>query len=265
MTLRPLPLTIAFLLTTMTTSSTWAYLNPSTGRFLQRDSIGYIDGPHIYQYVGSQPQRFVDPSGFGKQSPNDWMLHENDHGGSHFQRPNPANNCIQDRYDSKTLRPIPHGNNTPSSLGKQDLKRLKKSDAWKKAARKGLTPGAIIALLLDSTPTNAQELDLYFTDPCDGKEDCKVLCEFNEYMDMWAEPYNIGGAFIDSAYQFLDGSSIKDDIQSGPTGNSRQQEMKCSDCVSRQTQGRTYGQRKMGYAIVYRKYEIANVLEFIDE
>lgn len=63
MTLRPLTMMIAFLVVTMTTSSAWAYINPNKGRFMQRDSVGYVDGPNVYQYVRSQPTRWVDPSG----------------------------------------------------------------------------------------------------------------------------------------------------------------------------------------------------------
>lgn len=59
-----LPSLIIVLLLTLTgTSSAWAMYNPSTGRFLQRDSVGYVDGTNLYQYVGSRPTHYVDPSG----------------------------------------------------------------------------------------------------------------------------------------------------------------------------------------------------------
>jgi len=39
------------------------YLDPRTGRWVQRDPAGYVDGTNPYQYVGSQPTVAVDTSG----------------------------------------------------------------------------------------------------------------------------------------------------------------------------------------------------------
>ena len=39
------------------------YLNPTLGRFMQRDRIGYADGMNLYEYVRSNPLRHVDPRG----------------------------------------------------------------------------------------------------------------------------------------------------------------------------------------------------------
>ncbi|MBN2183612.1 MAG: hypothetical protein JW715_17015, partial [Sedimentisphaerales bacterium] len=39
------------------------YYNPNTGRFLQTDPVGYSDGINWYNYCGSNPLNFVDPSG----------------------------------------------------------------------------------------------------------------------------------------------------------------------------------------------------------
>jgi RHS repeat-associated protein len=36
-----------------------------TGRFLQRDPMGYVDGMNLYEYCASNPQAFVDPIGLG--------------------------------------------------------------------------------------------------------------------------------------------------------------------------------------------------------
>ena len=41
------------------------YLDPGTGRFLQRDPKGYVDGLNLYEYVGSNPVNYIDP--FGRQ------------------------------------------------------------------------------------------------------------------------------------------------------------------------------------------------------
>lgn len=37
--------------------------DPKTGRFLQRDPIGYIDGPNPYTYVRNNPVNWIDPYG----------------------------------------------------------------------------------------------------------------------------------------------------------------------------------------------------------
>ena len=39
------------------------HYDPTIGRFLQPDPIGYADGLNMYQYVGSNPVIFVDPTG----------------------------------------------------------------------------------------------------------------------------------------------------------------------------------------------------------
>ena len=50
------------------------YYDAEHGRFLQRDPKGYIDGMGIYQYVGSDPVNYTDPTGHEKGDPDyDWM------------------------------------------------------------------------------------------------------------------------------------------------------------------------------------------------
>jgi RHS repeat-associated protein len=39
------------------------YYDPATGRFLQRDPLGYADGPSLYQYARSNPAMYVDRLG----------------------------------------------------------------------------------------------------------------------------------------------------------------------------------------------------------
>lgn len=43
--------------------------NPTLGRFMQRDPIGYADGMNPYQAVGGNPIRYVDPLGLQSQLP----------------------------------------------------------------------------------------------------------------------------------------------------------------------------------------------------
>jgi RHS repeat-associated protein len=43
--------------------------SPSLGRFLQRDPLGYIDGPNLYEYVRSMPTYYVDPLGLETPPP----------------------------------------------------------------------------------------------------------------------------------------------------------------------------------------------------
>jgi uncharacterized protein RhaS with RHS repeats len=37
--------------------------DPTTGRYLQADSLGLVDGASVYGYVGQSPMRFTDPTG----------------------------------------------------------------------------------------------------------------------------------------------------------------------------------------------------------
>lgn len=39
------------------------YQDPTTGRFLQRDPLGYSEGPNLFEYVNSSPTTLSDPSG----------------------------------------------------------------------------------------------------------------------------------------------------------------------------------------------------------
>ncbi|MBL4810063.1 MAG: hypothetical protein JKY43_08435 [Phycisphaerales bacterium] len=43
--------------------SRWRVLDLETGRFVQRDPLGYIDSMNVYVYVVSNPLKFVDPLG----------------------------------------------------------------------------------------------------------------------------------------------------------------------------------------------------------
>ena len=46
------------------------YYDPSTGRFISKDPIGWAGGLNLYGYVGGNPVNFVDPSGL--QSNQSW-------------------------------------------------------------------------------------------------------------------------------------------------------------------------------------------------
>lgn len=39
------------------------HFDPKHGRWLQRDPAGYVDGANLYQYVGANPLRHIDPFG----------------------------------------------------------------------------------------------------------------------------------------------------------------------------------------------------------
>jgi RHS repeat-associated protein len=47
------------------------YYSPDTGRFLQRDPIGYVDGLNLYVYAKGAPGNHVDPLGLKSQRPQD--------------------------------------------------------------------------------------------------------------------------------------------------------------------------------------------------
>ncbi len=44
------------------------FYDPTLGKFIQRDPIGFGDGTNQYEYVGSNPVKFVDPSGLASVS-----------------------------------------------------------------------------------------------------------------------------------------------------------------------------------------------------
>ena len=46
--------------------------NPTLGRFLQPDPIGYSDGPNLYAYCENAPQVWVDPFGLSKEGQGGW-------------------------------------------------------------------------------------------------------------------------------------------------------------------------------------------------
>jgi RHS repeat-associated protein len=39
------------------------HYDPTTGRYTTADPLGFVDGPSVFAYARSNPQRFVDPSG----------------------------------------------------------------------------------------------------------------------------------------------------------------------------------------------------------
>jgi RHS repeat-associated protein len=50
--------------------ATWRWYNPEIGRWLSRDPIGYEGGDNQFAYVGSNPVRYVDPTGL------EWIVNE---------------------------------------------------------------------------------------------------------------------------------------------------------------------------------------------
>ncbi|WP_353937972.1 RHS repeat-associated core domain-containing protein [uncultured Sulfitobacter sp.] len=37
--------------------------DPTTGRYIEADPLGLVDGPSVYGYVGQNPGRYTDPRG----------------------------------------------------------------------------------------------------------------------------------------------------------------------------------------------------------
>ena len=52
----------------VSTQAAFAHLSPSTGTFLQRDSLEYVNGMSMREYVRSNPVRYLDPRGLFTQS-----------------------------------------------------------------------------------------------------------------------------------------------------------------------------------------------------
>jgi len=46
----------------------WHY-DPSTGRYLQPDPLGFVDGPSVYAYALNSPQMWTDPEGLVLSGP----------------------------------------------------------------------------------------------------------------------------------------------------------------------------------------------------
>lgn len=44
--------------------------HPTLGRWVTADPAEYVDGPNLYQHVGSNPVNRVDPSGLAGMRPN---------------------------------------------------------------------------------------------------------------------------------------------------------------------------------------------------
>jgi RHS repeat-associated protein len=47
------------------------YYDPETGRFLQQDPLGYVDGLNLYVYCGNNPVNFIDPFGMESECPDE--------------------------------------------------------------------------------------------------------------------------------------------------------------------------------------------------
>lgn len=52
------------------------YYNPVSGRFLQRDPLGYVDGMNLYEYVKSNPHTKIDPFGLFVNSGYDYLIQQ---------------------------------------------------------------------------------------------------------------------------------------------------------------------------------------------
>jgi len=60
---------VVLLFSTFATPAAWAIYSPNSGRFMQRDPMGYVDGPSVYETLKSNPIRYVDPAGTQSGSP----------------------------------------------------------------------------------------------------------------------------------------------------------------------------------------------------
>ena len=63
-----LAILVGLLAVTVITNDAWAVYHAGTGRFMQRDPAGYVDGMSLYEYSGSGPAGHVDPYGTGRKT-----------------------------------------------------------------------------------------------------------------------------------------------------------------------------------------------------
>jgi len=76
------------------------YYDPETGRFLQRDPLGYASTPNLFEYVRNNPVNFLDPSGLRDVNP---ITYKNS--GDKDQKKQNIKDAIKahnDRQDKKT-------------------------------------------------------------------------------------------------------------------------------------------------------------------
>jgi hypothetical protein len=64
-----LQILFAFLTTLLAAAPALAVYSPELGRFRTRDPAGYVGGGNLYEYVGSQPMRWLDPMGLQPHLP----------------------------------------------------------------------------------------------------------------------------------------------------------------------------------------------------
>lgn len=64
-----LQILFASLTTLLVSTPALAVYSPELGRFRTRDPAGYAGGANLYEYVGSQPMRWLDPMGLHPQLP----------------------------------------------------------------------------------------------------------------------------------------------------------------------------------------------------
>jgi len=88
----------AFICILFLSGSAYATYDYTTGRWLQRDPIGYADGMNLYEYVKNKPIIYLDPQGFSGFMPKQSILI---HGGYAVFKPFPVVYCtpIADPHD----------------------------------------------------------------------------------------------------------------------------------------------------------------------
>ena len=68
-TTKPAPATFALVATLLTLQSGWAFYNPQTGRWLNRDPIGDQGGPNLFAAAGNRTVSLIDPQGLIQWAP----------------------------------------------------------------------------------------------------------------------------------------------------------------------------------------------------
>jgi RHS repeat-associated protein len=88
--------------------------DPTIGRYIQADPLGFVDGPSVYGYVDGSPQLFADVDGLNRRRPPIGTPPMNFPVGAGTPRPaQPATQCVRTYTVPDTITRINQGTRDP--------------------------------------------------------------------------------------------------------------------------------------------------------